>query len=272
MWVKKIISMLMVIPGCFLLSAQENSLSLHFQEALNFSRFQKMRSPFSVVANPSVLAHFSSNSWALSAEKRMAIPGWVQAYGIGLLSSSAGNWALAGETSGLEGFRRQQLAISHARKLANGISVGLSMGACSYKATGYKVQWNPFFSIGGLMELSEVLSMGFTGSATFLNRSTTEKTFSPNWQFLFTLHYEPSAKVCVAWWSAKKTNVSVNSGFSFKYLLKDNISLLGGLAINQQLSWFGVSLQRKKIVINLQAGWHSMLGVSNNIFLYGHHN
>lgn len=269
MLVKKIISLLQVLPAFLSLCAQENVSSLYFQDALNFPRFQKMQSPFSVTANPAFLAHFSSTSWAFSAEKRMAVPGWLQANGIGLLSSRAGHWALQGEASGLEGFRRQQLVITHARHLASGITAGLSMGARYYKATGYKAHWNPNFLLGGCMEISEVLSMGFTGSATFLTKSTTEKYFSANWQFLFTLQYEPSAKICFSWWSAKKTNVSVNNGLSFRYLFHETISVIAGLALNQQLSWFGVSIQRKKIVINLQAGFHPMLSLSNNICLYG---
>lgn len=269
MGVKKIISLLFLLPACLFLRAQEIVSSLHFQEALNFPRYQKMQSPFSVAANPGVLSRFSSTSWAFSAEKRMAIPGWVQANAIGILSSKLGKWALQGESSGLKGLQRQQLALSHARQLANGISVGLSMGVRSYKATGYKVHWNPISSLGGCIEISEVLSMGFTGSATILNKATAEKSLSPHWQFLFTLQYEPSAKICFSWWSAKKTNFSVNNGLSFRYLLQEKISLMAGLAINQQLSWFGVSIKRKKLVINLQAGWHSMLGISNNISLYG---
>jgi hypothetical protein len=272
MWGKKIVSLLVAFHVGYCLHSQEIIVSLPVQDALNFPRFQQLRSPHSVAVNPSILAHCSSASWALSAEKKMFIPGWIQGHAIGVISSKVSKWALSGETSGLQGFHRQQFSISHARKLGEAVSLGVSLGARTFKATGYKAHWQPVVSLGSFIELSEVLAVGFTASGIFLLKGTNEKKLSPNGQILFTLQYEPSSKLCISWWSAKKTGFSVNNGFSFRYLLQEKISLIAGVALNQQVSWFGFSFRRKKMVITLQGGWHPQLGISNNISLYGINN
>lgn len=265
---KKLVGLLVVFQSYYSLFSQEIISSLLLQDALNFPQSQQ-RSPFCIAANPATLAYFSHSNWGFSTAKGISIQGWVQGNGVGLLSSPVGNWALVGETTGLQGFRRQQLSISHARKLSEGISLGVSLGVNSFKATGYKMQWRPATSLGSYLRLSEVLSMGFSAAAVFSTKYKREQFALSDLQFLFTLQYEPSSVVCLSWWSLKKNNFSIYSGISLRYQLHSKINLIVGIALNQQLSWLGLSIRRKKIAINLQAGWHPMLGVSNNIFLYG---
>lgn len=253
------------------LFSQEVLTPLHLQAMLIAPRFQEYRNPFSVMVNPSALAFYQQSSWGLAAEKRFSLPGWIQGQGIGILSTRAGYWAISGETSGLEGFRRLQLSISHARILSEGVALGLSMGVRGYKATGYKMLLQPIASLGTFLELTEELGLGFSAFATFPVGEKRAQLGGLNPQLLIHLQYVPSARIFFSVWGAKKNDFPIDLGATLRYRLHEKLSLVAGISIDQHYSWLGISIAQKKIKMMLQLGWHPMLGIGNNFSLYGPH-
>ena len=251
------------------LFSQEILTPLHWQAMLISPQVQQYNTPFSVVVNPSALAFFRKSSWGIAAEKRGYLPGWIQGNGIGILTTRAGNWGIAGEISGIEGFSRQQLNISHARPLFGEVALGLSMGVRAYKAIVYKTLVQPTASLGSCLELSKELTMGFSASATFPVGEKRETYGELHLQLLFHLQYAPSSKIIFSLWGAKKNNFPIGVGSTLRYQLDEKLSLLAGVFLDRHYSWLGISLALKKVIMNLQLGWHPMLGMGNNLSLYG---
>lgn len=253
------------------LFSQEFLSPLHLQTVLISPQFQQRLSPFSVVINPSSLAFYQQSSWGIAAEKRFSLPGWIQGNGVGILSTRAGNWAISGETSGLEGSKRQQLCISHARTLSKEVAVGVTMGVRAYKATGYKILLQPIASLGTFLGLSEELGLGFSASAAFPigEKNTPYGLLKP--QLLIHLQYTPSSKICFSIWSFKKNDFPIDVGATISYWFHEKLAFLMGVSLDRHYSWVAVSLKRKRVVMNLQLGWHPMLGFGNNFSLYGIH-
>ena len=259
--------MVLLYPGS--LFSQEVLTPLHFQALLISPQVQQYSTPFSVVVNPSALAFFRKSSWGIAAEKRVYLPGWIHGNGVGILSAKSGNWGIAGEISGLEGFSRQKLNISHARPLFEEVALGLSMGVRAYKAIGYKTIVQPTASLGSSLELSKELTMGFSASATFPVGEKREQYGNLNLQLLFHLQYAPSSKIVFSLWGAKKTDFPIGIGATLRYQFHEKLSLGAGVSMGRQYSWLGISIARKKIIMNLQLGWHPVLGMGNNFSLYG---
>lgn len=251
------------------LFSQEVLTPLHWQAMLISPQVQQHKSPFSVAVNPSALAFFQQSNWGIAAEKRFYLPGWIQGNGVGILSTKAGNWGIAGEISGLEGFSRQQLNISHARPLFEEVALGLSMGVRAYKAIGHKTIVQPTASLGSCLELSNELTMGFSASAVFPVSEKKEPHGKLNLQLLLHLQYAPSSKMIFSLWGAKNKNFPIEIGSTLRYQFEEKLSLLAGVSLDRHSSWLGISIARKKIIMNLQLGWHPMLGVGNNFSLYG---
>lgn len=251
------------------LFSQEVLTPLHWQAMLISPQVHRSSNPFSVLVNPSALAFFQKSNWGIAAEKRFSLPGWIQGKGIGILTTRAGNWGIAGEISGLEGFSRQQLNISHARPIFEGVALGLSMGVRAYKATGYKILVQPTASLGSCLELSNELTMGFSASTTFPVGEKWKPYRAINLQLLLHLQYAPSSQITFSIWGAKKNDFPIEIGSTLRYQLYEKLTLVAGISLDRQYSWLGITLVLKKIIMNLQLGWHPMLGIGNNFSLYG---
>lgn len=251
--------------------SQEVLSPLHWQAILISPHFQQRNNPFSITVNPSALVFYDHNSWGISAAKRFSLPGWIQGNGVGILSTQSGNWGISAEMSGLEGFSRQQFNISHARQLFEGVALGLSMGVRAFKATGYKILIQPTASLGSFLELSNELAMGFSASTAFRVGKKRDPYGELNLQLLIHLQYTPSSKVIFSLWGLKKNDFSIEIGSTLSYQLHEKFSLVAGVSVDRNYSWLGISMARKRIIMNLQLGWHPMLGIGNNFSLYGNH-
>lgn len=265
---RKYLGILLLVLFSFSLCSQELLSPLLQQSAVNFSPNADLKNPFSIAVNPAALASFQESRWGVSAEKSISIPGWIYGNGVIIVPSRYGNWGVAGGYTGLSGFSRQQLSAVHARKLSEGVSLGISMGVFAMKVKGYKSLLRPVASLGTCLELSNVVSMNLSASNVFLPPGVGQPYLS-GLRLLFVLLYEPSSKTSFSIWGLNNSASSINVGASIRYQIYKRLSFSMGIAVDQRWNWVAVTIHQKRISLVLHMGWHPMLGLSNTISFLG---
>jgi hypothetical protein len=169
-------------------------------------------------------------------------------------------------SSGASGFNESEARLSYGRKLAGPLGAGAEIHYVGISMDGYGKVSVPGFGLGLLFRVSETVNAGI------FTRDPVGRGFGKDRLEMLTAVYglgigfEPSDQFLFTANLLKEEGRPAGGRLAFQYLPSPNFRLRGGVEFQRRTVLFGAGWQKKSgrviTVVDLQAGWHLLLGLS----------
>ncbi len=258
---KKTILYFFFIMTCFALNAQNHTPSAAGASGLAMGNIRTVSNDInSIFGNQAGLAHLEDLNFTAFGENRFFLADVNQfSAGVGL-PTSAGNFGLALQYFGFEGYNEQKIGVAYARKLAQRFSIGAQVDYLNLRIPDYGNQGAITFEIGFQAQINEQLTLGTHIFSPIAIEWTTADVVPTI--FAIGASYRPTPKLVLLAEVEKDFEYPLDVKFGLEYQVIEVLSLRLGVNTYPFQNSFGIGLRMKQLRIDVASVYHRVLGVT----------
>ncbi len=242
--------------------------SLQHHQALSVVLSTDAPHPFSVAVSPAAMANERSVRWALGGEQRFLAPGWMELSAALTVPVPGGSWSLLAAQEGLSFSVDQMTLVTHARKITQGMLLGVSVGVNRKKASRQSADIYPITALGITIPLGDALKAA-VAVTRFFNSEAKARIGTGQTFFRCMLGYEPTEKLMLVSAVGKESHWPASGTFCVQYRPDRNFGLSAGFSGYPAVYWFGLTLGiGSRTALQLYTGVYPLVGVSNGMSFF----